>query len=154
GAVLEQQLQLAADLGGLGGEAQVLGGGRLGHEHDVLRLVAGAAEGPGQALDVGLGVGQVAELVGVVLADAHEQGDLVAAGPAGRRGGGGGGGGAQQHLCRYRRTNWLETHHGVPRGRHYTFAPVRAQTSQKRYGSTRTNLTAVPWETDKNRTGL
>jgi hypothetical protein len=71
------------DLGGLGGEAQVPGGRRLGHDHDVLTRVAGRAEGASEALDVGLGVGQVAQLVGVVLADADEQRDLLAGGPAG-----------------------------------------------------------------------
>src|SRR5262249_10575063 len=133
-----------------GGEAQVLGGGRLGHEHDVLGPVTGGAEGFGQALDVGLGVGQVAQLVGMVLADAHEQGELIAAGPADGACAQGRGDDNQEHQSGPGRVTESKTRHGAPREPRQ---PVRTGSARKRYGSTRTDLTAIPPEMTKIGTG-
>src|SRR5262249_18793894 len=68
-------------------------------EHHVLGGVAGLPEDPGQLLDVGVGVAEVAQLVGGVLLHADQQG--VALAP---RGGAGRilGGGLFRLLCRAR----------------------------------------------------
>ena len=108
----EQELQLAADLVGLGREPQVLRRRRLGDDHDVLRRVASGNQGAGEGLDIGLRVRQVAQLVGVVLAHAHEQGELL---PGRLRGPRRGGHDQKRHGRRGCATG---THglHGTPRG--------------------------------------